>query len=62
MSVPTLLKTPKNLLHTLGVSSPYNLHYQLPPTTLAEQCVNRKEGVYNDTGALVRETGKIHRP
>ena len=59
MSVPTMLKMPKNLLHTLGLSSPDNLHYQLSPSTLAEQCVNRKEGVYNDTGALVIETGKF---
>jgi phosphoenolpyruvate carboxykinase (ATP) len=57
MSVPTMLVTPKNLLFCLGLHSADNLYYQLPPDELVSQCLVRKEGVLNDTGALVINTG-----
>ena len=57
MSVPTMLVTPKNLLFSLGLHSAENLYYQLPPHELISQCLERKEGVLNDTGALVINTG-----
>lgn len=59
MSVPTMLTTPKNLLYALGLTSAENTFYQLPPDELARQCVERNEGVLNDTGALVIKTGKF---
>ncbi|MEO6134897.1 MAG: phosphoenolpyruvate carboxykinase (ATP) [Ginsengibacter sp.] len=57
MSVPTMFAAPSNLLFSLGLKSAENTNYQLDPTTLAQQCVARKEGAFNDTGALVIETG-----
>lgn len=48
---------PKNLLFSLGLPSADNLYYQLPPDELVSQCLERKEGVLNDTGALVINTG-----
>ena len=59
MSVPTMFAAPKNLLFSLGLPSAENTFYQLPPNELIRQCVDRKEGVINDTGALVIETGKF---
>ncbi len=57
MSVPTMLVTPKNLLFSLGLHSADNLYYQLQPDELVSQCLERKEGVLSDTGALVINTG-----
>jgi len=59
MSVPTILFAPKNLMHSLGVSSLGKIHYQLPPETLIQHTIDRNEGVLNDTGALVIKTGKF---
>lgn len=59
MSAPTIMFSPKNLLHSLGLSSIGNLHYQLTPEALSEQTVNRNEGVLSDKGALVIKTGKF---
>lgn len=59
MSVPSAIKLPKNLFEALDQTSIEKVHYQLSPTELAEQAVARKEGVYNDTGALVIQTGKF---
>lgn len=35
------------------------VHYQLPVSKLVEQCLQRQEGVLNDTGALVIQTGQF---
>jgi phosphoenolpyruvate carboxykinase (ATP) len=35
------------------------INYQLPTTKLVEQCLQRQEGVLNDTGALVICTGEF---
>ena len=59
MSVPTMFSVPKNMLFSLGLPSAENTFYQLPPHDLVEQCVERNEGVLNDTGALVINTGKF---
>jgi phosphoenolpyruvate carboxykinase (ATP) len=59
MSVPTMFAVPKNLLFSLGLPSAENTFYQLPPDELISQCLERNEGVLNDTGALVINTGKF---
>jgi len=59
MSIPTMLSLPKNALINLGIRSAENVHYQLSPEELTEQTVARKEGVLNDTGALVIKTGEF---
>ena len=59
MSVPTMLAIPKNALVNLGLSIAENIHYQLSPAELTEQTVQRGEGVLNDTGALLINTGKF---
>src|SRR6478752_2439964 len=59
MSVSTLLAAPKSALKDLGLSTTKNVHYQLSPDKLTEQSVRRGEGVLNDTGALLINTGKF---
>ncbi|MEO9022500.1 MAG: phosphoenolpyruvate carboxykinase (ATP) [Ginsengibacter sp.] len=59
MSVPTMFAVPTNMLFSLGLPSAENTFYQLPPRELIRQCVERNEGVLNDTGALVINTGKF---
>jgi phosphoenolpyruvate carboxykinase (ATP) len=59
MSVPTMFVVPKNLLFSLGLPSAENTFFQLPPDELTRQCLERNEGVLNDTGALVIKTGKF---
>ncbi|MGN6195771.1 MAG: phosphoenolpyruvate carboxykinase (ATP) [Ginsengibacter sp.] len=59
MSVPTMFAVPKNLLFSIGLHSAENTFYQLSPDELTEQCLERNEGVLNDTGALVINTGKF---
>jgi len=57
MSVPTLDLLLKPALIHPAIRSTKNVHYQLSPAALTEQTVERKEGVLNDTGALVIQTG-----
>jgi phosphoenolpyruvate carboxykinase (ATP) len=59
MSVSTMLAAPKSALKTLGLSTTKNVHYQLNPAQLSDQSVKRGEGVLNDTGALLINTGKF---
>jgi len=59
MSIPTMFTIPRNMLFSLGLPSAENTFYQLPPDELSRQCVDRNEGVFNDTGALVINTGKF---
>ncbi|MEP6674873.1 MAG: phosphoenolpyruvate carboxykinase (ATP) [Ferruginibacter sp.] len=59
MSIPTMLAFPKTELEKLGLNEVAEVHYQLSPEELTEQTLARKEGVLNDTGALVINTGKF---
>ena len=59
MSIPTMFSLPKNSLVNLGLSIEEHIHYQLNPSELTEQTIYRGEGVLNDTGALVINTGKF---
>ncbi len=59
MSLSTVLEAPLGALGELGLSNSQNIHYQLTPQQLIEQSLKRGEGVLNDTGALVIETGKF---
>ncbi|MFZ1372077.1 MAG: phosphoenolpyruvate carboxykinase (ATP) [Ferruginibacter sp.] len=58
MSVTTSLTAPVDSLKKLGLTSFENVHYQLNPYQLTEQAVQRGDGVLNDTGALLINTGK----
>ncbi len=59
MSVPTMIALPKNALVNLGLQLCGDIHYQLTPEELTEQTLQRGQGVLNDTGALVINTGKF---
>jgi phosphoenolpyruvate carboxykinase (ATP) len=59
MSVPTMIAMPKSALVNLGLTLSNDVHYQLSPEELTEQTLLRGEGVLNDTGALVINTGKF---
>jgi phosphoenolpyruvate carboxykinase (ATP) len=59
MSVPTMFAVPKQALITLGLTQSKDVHYQLPPDELTAQTLARGEGVLNDTGALIINTGKF---
>ncbi|MCW3119481.1 MAG: pckA, partial [Chitinophagaceae bacterium] len=49
---------PEELLK-IGLKKDDSIYYQLSPGELVQQVVNRKEGVLNDTGALVIHTGEF---
>jgi phosphoenolpyruvate carboxykinase (ATP) len=59
MSVPGTISIPKNQLVNLGLKLSGNIHYQLTPEELTEQTILRGEGVLNNTGALLINTGKF---
>ncbi len=59
MSVPTILFSPKNLLHAIGLPSAGKINYQLTPEKLIEQTIQRNEGRLSERGALVIDTGKF---
>ncbi len=59
MSVPSSITIPKNQLVNIGLQVGDNIHYQLGPDELTQQTLQRGEGVLNDTGALIIETGKF---
>ena len=56
MSVP-VIAAPADRLAKLGLYVADKLHYQLPPSELVRQSLQRREGELNDTGALVIQTG-----
>jgi len=58
MHVPTLSIPTKKLL-ALGLQVSDSIHYQLSPEELVQQTLQRGEGVLNDTGALVINTGEF---
>ncbi|MEO6540529.1 MAG: phosphoenolpyruvate carboxykinase (ATP), partial [Ferruginibacter sp.] len=59
MSVQTTIAPPLDALKKLGLSVTENINYQLSPDQLTEQAVQRGDGVLNDTGALLINTGKF---
>lgn len=59
MSVSTMLEAPIKALGEMGLCTTEPVNYQLNPTQLCEQAVKRGEAVFNDTGALVIQTGKF---
>ncbi len=59
MSVSILNEAPLTALAKLGLKTTKPVHYQLSPKELTEQTLQRKEGVLNDTGALVVKTGEF---
>jgi phosphoenolpyruvate carboxykinase (ATP) len=59
MSVPTLTTLPEKALLNLGLKLAHNVHYQLTASELIEQTIHRGQGVLNNTGALVIQTGKF---
>ena len=59
MSGSTAISIPKDKLAQIGLRVSGNLHYQLPPEELIQDTLRRKEGVLNDTGALVIRTGEF---
>lgn len=59
MSVPTRINIPRNALINIGLRNADRVHYQLSPSELSEQTLLRGEGVLNDTGALLINTGKF---
>ena len=59
MSVQTTIAPPLDALKKLGLSPTKNLNYQLGPDQLTDQAVQRGDGVLNDTGALLINTGKF---
>ena len=58
MSVPPLFVMPKNILFSLGLPLAENTFYQLSSDRLIQQCIERKEGVPDNIGALVVHTEK----
>jgi phosphoenolpyruvate carboxykinase (ATP) len=58
MSIPTATIPTKNLLK-LGLRNTENIHYQPTPEELVQDSIRIGEGVLNDTGALVINTGKF---
>jgi phosphoenolpyruvate carboxykinase (ATP) len=58
MSVPTISFSTKKLVK-LGLHATENIHYQLPPEELVQDTLRIGEGVLNDTGALVINTGEF---
>jgi phosphoenolpyruvate carboxykinase (ATP) len=50
---------PKDKLFHLGLNVSGDLHYQLSPEELVQDCLRRKEGMPGDTGALVIRTGEF---
>lgn len=58
MSVPTISINVEKLA-ALGLKTSENIHYQLSPEELVDDTLKRGEGVLNDTGALVINTGEF---
>ncbi|MBW7953079.1 MAG: phosphoenolpyruvate carboxykinase (ATP), partial [Chitinophagaceae bacterium] len=58
MSIPTI-NIPTEKLLQLGISEATKVHYQLNPSELVQQALDRKQGVLNNTGALCINTGEF---
>ena len=58
MSVPTIA-IPAQHLHKIGLKNNGSIHYQLSPEELIQDTLRIGDGVLNDTGALVIQTGEF---
>ncbi|MEJ8816365.1 phosphoenolpyruvate carboxykinase (ATP) [Lacibacter sp. H407] len=58
MSIPSVF-FPEQKLIKLGLKLSANIHYQLSADELCEQTINRRQGVYNNSGALCINTGEF---
>lgn len=52
-------ETIKKILTSIGINSTKPSHYQLTPSQLAAKTVALKQGILNDTGALLINTGEF---
>ena len=59
MSSTTIMEPPIKSIETLGIVNSVNIHYHSTPQELIDATLLRKEGVLNDTGALVINTGEF---
>lgn len=59
MSITTMTEAPIGALEKIGLHSTQPVHYQLTPSELSAQAIQRKEAVLNDTGALLINTGEF---
>src|SRR6188768_3675166 len=58
MSAPVFV-IPLEKLIRLGLKFSDNIHYQLSPQELAQDTIRTDDGILNDTGALVINTGEF---
>ncbi len=59
MSVSTMPETLHNVLANTGINTTQPIHYQKTPAQLSEATVALGQGVLNDTGALLINTGEF---
>ncbi len=59
MSITTMAEAPLKALEKIGLHPTKHVHYQLAPAELTEQTLQQKQGVLNDTGALLINTGEF---
>ncbi len=59
MSVSTMSETLHNVLANTGINTTQPIHYQQTPAQLSEATVALGQGVLNDTGALLINTGEF---
>jgi len=58
MSAP-VISTPLDRLIKIGLRVTDSIRYQLSPEELVKDCLRKKQGTLNDTGALVIQTGQF---
>ena len=59
MSVSQMLETVNNVLASTGITTGKPVHYQQTPEQLSESTIELGQGVSNDTGALLINTGEF---
>ena len=59
MPATQTIEIPLSSLQELGLKNCHPINYQLQPSELTAQAIQRKEGMLNDTGALLINTGEF---
>lgn len=59
MTIAKLAAIPSEQLQQIGLKPDHHIHYQLAPETLSRQAIERNEGTFNDSGALIIKTGEF---